>query len=84
MVLFPNPDGPTIAVDSPALMVKLTELNMFLISGGAVGYLNETSLNVIYYLRSKWVTGFAQSRIFGLRSITLKMTLPAILAAWIP
>jgi len=50
MVLFPNPEGPTIAVDSAALILKLILSKVFLYSGAAVGYLKETSLNSISLL----------------------------------
>lgn len=47
MVLLPEPDGPTIAVDVPDLILKLAPLKMSLAPAGAVGYRKCTSLNLI-------------------------------------
>ena len=44
MVLFPEPDGPTIAVDVPDFMVKLASVMTSLAVSGAVGYRNFTWL----------------------------------------
>jgi len=45
MVDFPEPDGPTIAVVSPAVKVQLTPLRTS--NSSFVGYLNLMSLNSI-------------------------------------
>ena len=44
---MPEPEGPTIAVDSPAFILNETLFKIFLYSSAAVGYLNETFLNPI-------------------------------------
>jgi hypothetical protein len=80
MVLFPKPEGPTIAVDSPALILKLTFVNIFLCSFYAVGYLNETFLNSIEFERVK--SSRFPPVIFGFLSMTSKIVLPTIFADW--
>lgn len=67
---FPCPDGPTIAVDSPALILKLTFSNKYLYSFGAVGYLKVTFLNPIEFFRVNSEVAFYVSIIFGTLSIT--------------
>lgn len=47
MVDLPEPDGPTIAVVSPALIEKLASSKTGLNSGGCVGYLKVTFLKSI-------------------------------------
>jgi hypothetical protein len=42
MVLLPEPEGPTIAVVVPALIVKSTLFRTLGVRGGAVGYLKMT------------------------------------------
>jgi hypothetical protein len=46
-VLLPDPEGPTIAVVSPALILKLIPSRTFLTFSGAVGYLKVTLVNVM-------------------------------------
>jgi hypothetical protein len=48
MVDFPLPEGPTIAVASPALIEKEASISTGLCSAGAVGYLKVTFLKKIY------------------------------------
>jgi len=40
MVLLPDPDGPTIAVEVPTLILNEEPSNTFLASAGILGYLN--------------------------------------------
>lgn len=47
MVLLPEPDGPTIAVEVPALILKFTPYNVSGCESGAVGYLKCTFSKVI-------------------------------------
>ena len=44
---LPLPEGPTIAVASPALMLKLASISTGLCSGREVGYLNVTLVKLI-------------------------------------
>ena len=53
MVLLPKPEGPTIAVDSPAGIVKDRSLKVNFYSFGTVGYLNDTFEKFIDYISSK-------------------------------
>ena len=48
-MLLPEPDGPTIAVEVPAFIVKLPLSIMGPVPDGAVGYLNLTPSNLIPY-----------------------------------
>lgn len=41
-MLLPNPEGPTIAVDWPAGILKVTLVKVLGYSIGAVGYLKDT------------------------------------------
>lgn len=56
----------------------------FLYSGAAVGYLKLTFWKSIVFFSVKFYSGLKQLSIKGFRSITLKIVLPANLAAWIP
>ena len=47
IVDLPEPDGPTIAVVSPALIEKLAFSRTGFYSGSEVGYLNVTFVNLI-------------------------------------
>jgi hypothetical protein len=78
MVLFPEPDGPTIAVDDPTLMVKDAFYRTFLTLGRAVGYLNVTFWNLIALWRLNSDFGFSLSLISGTLSITSKTFFPTI------
>lgn len=53
------PEGPTIAVVSLALILKLILSRTFLTFSGAVGYLNVTFSKVIDSLTSKFETHFS-------------------------
>ena len=48
-MLFPDPEGPTIAVEVPDLIVKLPFSITGQVPSGAVGYLNLTLSNFILY-----------------------------------
>lgn len=74
------PEGPTIAVVSLALILKLILSRTFLTFSGAVGYLNVTFSKVIDSLTSKFETHFSWSLISGTLSITSKMVFPTTLA----
>ena len=45
MVDLPEPEGPTMAVESPAFSLKLAPCKIGLCSGDAVGYLKVTFSN---------------------------------------
>ena len=62
-------------------MEKVTFCKTFRYSGAAVGYLKVTLLKSIVYLRVKFFIGSEQLSIYGFLSITLKIVLPANLAA---
>ena len=73
-----------MAVDSPAFIEKVTFYNTFRYSGAAVGYLKVTFWKLIDFLSVKFFSGSELLSINGFLSITLKIVLPANLAAWIP
>jgi hypothetical protein len=69
-----------MAVDSPALMLKLTPSNVLLAFSRAVGYLKTTSLKWIPFIISKVFKLFSLSFIAGSLSITSNIDLPMTLA----
>lgn len=83
IVLLPEPEGPTIAVVSPTLILKFTFSNTFYNFWAAVGYLNVTFLNYISLLRLNWLTVSSLSLIAGFLSITSKTVTPTTLALFI-
>ena len=80
---FPEPEGPTIAVACPALILKLASIKTGLCSAGAVGYLKVTLSNEIPSSNFTLYEGFVQFFTSGSRSITSKMSEPSVLAAMI-
>jgi hypothetical protein len=79
-VLLPDPEGPTMAVDSPALMLKVTPSNVLLAFSRAVGYLNITFSKLIPFLISKFLRLFSLSFISGSLSMTSNTVFPMTLA----
>jgi hypothetical protein len=75
MVLFPDPDGPTIAVVTPDLISKSTFSKTFLIFSAARGYLKVTPLNLIAWLTVKSYKHFPKSPISGRLSMTSNIDL---------
>ena len=55
-MLFPDPEGPTIAVEVPDLIVKLPFSSTGPVPSGAVGYLNLISSNLIPFPISMFYT----------------------------
>lgn len=79
-MLFPEPEGPTMAVVYPAGISKVTFSSIFWYSFGAVGYLKETFLNFIDSLNTISFTLLSLSIILGILSTTSKTILPTTLA----
>jgi hypothetical protein len=75
-VLLPDPEGPTMAVDSPALMLNVTPSNVLLAFSIAVGYLNITFSKLIPFLISKFLRLYSLSFISGSLSITSNTIFP--------
>jgi hypothetical protein len=79
-VLFPDPEGPTMAVDSPALMLNVTPSNVLLAFSRAVGYLKITFSKLIPFLISKFLRHYSLSFISGSLSMTSNTVFPMTLA----
>ena len=82
IVLLPHPEGPTIAVEDPALIVKLTPSSTFYKCLAAVGYLKTTFLKWIPVFSSNdWSLLFISylSTISESLSITSNIALPTTL-----
>ena len=80
MVLFPEPEGPTIAVVSPAFIWKETLLNVLFKFSLAVGYLKTRSLKYIAFFNSKEETLSDESLISGSLSRTSNICFPTTFA----
>jgi hypothetical protein len=86
MVLFPDPEGPTIAVVEPAFILKFAFSSTFCILSLAVGYLKVTSLKVMDLSSSKSGWALSLSAMRETLSITAKTSFPttlALITAWI-
>ena len=80
IVLFPDPDGPTIAVEDPTFILKVEFYRTFLICSKAVGYLKVTFSNLIAEFKVNCSKAFSLSFILGILSMTSNTFLPTTCA----
>jgi hypothetical protein len=83
-VLFPEPEGPTIAVVYFAFILNDTFSKMFFVLTRAVGYLKVAFTNSMDSLRLNSVMLSFLSLIIGSLSMTSKTILPTSLALTMP